>query len=268
MRDVTPARVQDLINAKLAAKLSVQSVAHIKKALGACLRHAKRMGWFFGELPTEAVRLPEMVREERHALTWDQVVMISKSLPESVSILTIFLTLTGLRIGEAVGLRRKRMNLSGDALLIDGEMIPPMSLAVRESFVRGAYQSVKSPKSRRNIPIPEWFAPHLLRHLSQSKFQSPDDPVFVARNGSPLDEHNTAARILKPVVSKLRLPWVSWHTFRHTQATLADQAGLTATERQRILGHATPDITLHYTHADLDRVRDLLEAMVDKTKLN
>jgi integrase len=48
---------------------------------------------------------------------------------------------------------------------------------------------------------------------------------------------------------------VTWHSFRHTNATLADQAGLTDTERQRVLGHASDRMTRHYSHADLERVR-------------
>ena len=53
----------------------------------------------------------------------------------------------------------------------------------------------------------------------------------------------------------------SWHSFRHTLGSLADQAGLTLTERKRVLGHAGDHMTMHYSHADLERVRVGLEAI-------
>jgi integrase len=52
---------------------------------------------------------------------------------------------------------------------------------------------------------------------------------------------------------------VTWHVFRHTHATLADQAGMSVAERQRVLGHSAESMTLHYTHADLEQVRGRME---------
>ena len=51
------------------------------------------------------------------------------------------------------------------------------------------------------------------------------DPVFAARTGRPLDEHNIARRYLKPVGAKLGMPWLSWHCFRRTRTTLSHQSG-------------------------------------------
>lgn len=59
----------------------------------------------------------------------------------------------------------------------------------------------------------------------------------------------------------VNLPWVSWHSFRHSNASFADQVGLTVVERQRVLGHASDRMTMHYSHADVDLVREKMERM-------
>ena len=166
-----------------------------------------------------------------------------------------------------MGLRRKRVNLSDSMVIVDGEVIPPHSIAIRESFSRGQWQSVKSSRARRNVPLPLWLCGSISALMEQSTFQAPDDPLFCSSVGTPMDAHNITNRVLRPALEKLGIK-ASFHVLRHTQATLADQAGATVTQRQRILGHAATDMTLHYTHADLDAMRPILESMVDQRKLN
>lgn len=98
------------------------------------------------------------------------------------------------------------------------------------------------------------------RGLPGSKIPALDSPVFVSRNGTPINSDNVLRRHVKPVLKALKLPMeIDLHAMRHTQATLADQAGATPAERQKILGHASRRMTESYTHAELDRVRPAME---------
>lgn len=291
LRELSAAHVQAVLNGKLAKGLSTQTVTHIRNCISAVLRHAKAMQWFAGELPTEAVRLPEMKRQERRALTWEQVCAIAKNLPQPAATLVPFLALTGLRIGEAMGLRWKWVNLTDEFRIVDAEVIPPMSIAVRENFTRGSFQSLKTSNSSRNIPIQEWFAPQLLALWGASKFQAPDAPVFASPAGRPLAAHSVQskqalkqaaaaagmgtpavpavqrAKGVPPQKGKPAKSWVSWHCLRHTNATLADQIGLRTGERQKILGHGSESMTMHYTHADLELLRERWNRLADARKL-
>ena len=290
LREIGAAHCQTVINKALQQGLSSQTALHIKNCLSAILRHAKAMQWFAGELPTEYVRIPELKRKEKKALHWDQVCAISKASPEPLATLVPFLALTGLRIGEAMGLRWKWLNLTEEPRIVGAEVIPPMCVAVRENFVKGQYQSLKSSKSSRNIPIPAWFAPRLLEWFAAAQWRNPDDPVFAAECGRPLDAHNEQARRLKPAAAACGLgtpavkgqrakkgrdrvkkrgakSWVSWHAFRHTNATLASVGGLSVSEQQRILGHSSAAMTLHYTHAELEQLRERWEKLADGRKL-
>lgn len=260
LRDVTPQRVQDLMRAKLTAGKSVQTCMHIRNAISAIFRHAKRHQAFSGDLPTEGVRLPVLMPAERRAMTWTQVQALAEQLPEQVAALVRFLALTGLRIGEAMGLRWRDADLEVGVL------------HVRESFAHGQYQTVKTRTSRRDIPLTS-LAVAQLRKLGP---QAADSPVFVSRNGTPLDAHNIANRHLKdaaasagmgtPAVKKTKTTkakpaqsWVSWHVLRHTASTLGHDVGLSIEQRQKVLGHAAGAMTMHYTHPELDAVRERME---------
>ncbi len=97
-----------------------------------------------------------------------------------------------------------------------------------------------------------------------SKFTGTDDLVFSSRNGTPLNERNLLRRFLKPAGRKLGIPWLSWHVFRHTHATLAEQIGMALSDRQAQMGHGDIRMTLRYTHSDLDRRRQAIEAMANR----
>jgi integrase len=73
------------------------------------------------------------------------------------------------------------------------------------------------------------------------------------------DGHNTIARKLKPIGEACGIPWINWHCLRHTASTLAKQAGLTLTERKKMLGHSPDRMAEHYSHADLERMREGME---------
>lgn len=271
LRDITPARVQELIN-KTTAAGKINTASRIRKVLSKILKHAKAMQWFprEWELPTEGVKVQTSHPKEKRAITWDETLLLSAKLPEPAATLVQFLFLTGLRIGEAAGLRWKYVNLTDKIRFLESEAIPPMCIAVRENYVRNKYQTLKTPKSRRLILIPEWFAPRLaaLPHLRPGHSFSDTASVFANTCGmAPIDQHNLARRTLKPIAKLLGMPWVSWHSFRHGYATMTEHEGFTMSERMALLGHATADMTNHYSHAQLERMRGLVNRMVQPPNL-
>jgi integrase len=102
---------------------------------------------------------------------------------------------------------------------------------------------------------PAWF---LVGLRSQTSL------VFASRNGTPLNERNLSRRALKPAGEKLGIPWLSWHVFRHTHATLGEEIGMALSDRQAQMGHRDVRMTMHYTHSDLNRRRQAIEAMTDR----
>ncbi len=256
LRDIGLAQIQELVNQraqwvspKTNRTLQPESLERIVSTLKALFSHARRMECITVR-PTDGVKLPKVREKEKQALTWAQVELIAAALPEPIATLVLFLTWTGLRIGEACGLRWKHLDLQA------------LTVHVRENFVMGKYQDLKTRKSRRDVPMPEELAARILT-LAPSGTASDASggslPVFANSKGlAPLDSHNVATRILKPTVKALGLPWVSWHTFRHSNSTLAEQAGMTVSQRMMILGHTDARTTRKYTHADIEGARTAL----------
>ena len=272
LRDISPAHVQNVINAKRLQNLSPQTLTHIRNRISAVLQHAKAHRWFFGELPTTAVRVPEMVRKERKALNWSEVCTLANALTEPCATLVVFLAQTGLRIGEAMGLRWSRLNLTLEHIQAGGETIPPLSLLVRENYVMGQYQTLKTNSSYRTVLIPAWLSIRL-SGLSENAKICPipkgSGPVFANASGlAPICQHNLARRVMKPVAKSLGMDWVSWHTFRHSHATMTDKAGFTMAERMKLLRHSSAAVTMGYSHTELEMIRDRVTAMSDPKLLN
>ena len=263
MRDITPEDVSKLVRAKLDAGLSVQTVRHIVNVLANVFRYAKELGYFTGELPAAFVRLPKMRRKERGALSFAQVAELMSELPKLADLI-LFLAVTGVRIGEATGLRWKRLNLSDELVSVDGVVIGPQSVEIRDNWVLGEYTTPKTAASVRQIPLPRALCERLVARRAAATFHGDEHPVFAGKTGRPIDTGNALMRDLKPALRRIGLPAASWHWLRHSATSFADQAGLSAVERQKGLGHASAGMTMHYSHAEADRVRAGLERIADR----
>ena len=77
-----------------------------------------------------------------------------------------------------------------------------------------------------------------------------DDLVFRGPLGARVDPKNLAPRMLKPACRAAGVgDWPTWHTFRHTAATMLFRNGWNAPQVSRHLGHADAGFTLRtYVH--------------------
>ena len=76
--------------------------------------------------------------------------------------------------------------------------------------------------------------------------------------------------MLRPIVKRLGLEWVTPHVFRHSLATQLRDAGYDANAIARVLGHSDPGFTQRtYIHAaDVVRFDDLLGVPEDNPEDN
>jgi integrase len=73
--------------------------------------------------------------------------------------------------------------------------------------------------------------------------------VFATSKGTPLDAQNIINRHFKPLLRRVGLPEIRWHDLRHTCATLLLSRGTHPTYVQKLLGHASVQLTLdRYSH--------------------
>lgn len=146
---------------------------------------------------------------------------------------------TGLRISEAFALRWRDLDLE----------VPVPVLKVRRAYVRGKFGPPKSQRGKRTIPLTFDVVQDLIKAKTESPFHGPDDLVFPARNGKPLRTENVRRRVLAPAAREAGVPWIGFHTFRHTCATRLFDEGRNTVQVQRWLGHSSPAFTLNvYVH--------------------
>lgn len=203
--------------------------------------------------PARGVKLPRRSKKKRAYLSAAQVELLVSKLRGDHATLIYTLAYTGLRWGEATGLRvgavdtkRRRLLVEENAVSVGGRIV------------------VGTPKTheRRSVPYPV-FLSSMLRTECEGKSQ--DQLVF----GDGL-VHKVAPKSgvgwFWSAVQRARevdptFPELTPHDLRHTAASLAISSGANPKAVQRMLGHASAAMTLD-TYADL--FEDDLDAVSDR----
>lgn len=191
--------------------------------------------------PARGANLPRKTGKKRVYLSHDQVQLLADNAKDH-SALVLFLAYTGLRWGEATGLRvgsldmlRRRVLVQENAVNVAGRII------------------VGTPKSHasRSVPFPEFLSEPLAR-LCEGKGRDQlvfGDGVSYMRTPDVRDGWYVYAKKRSAAVDK-SFPNLTLHDLRHTAASLAISAGANVKAVQRMLGHASAAMTLD-TYADL-----------------
>ena len=238
IKDITKAEVQRFLGGKRKQGFSGSSVHGMRTALGKVLQAA--VDWnYLEQNPARGIRLGDRAPlQERVYLMPEQLSPLINSLPEPCRRLVVVTVLTGLRIGELLALRWKHVNFIHDVI------------QVRETVYEGRFGTPKTKSSRRDVPMSQPVREAFMAQHTQSSAAGADELIFTSRNGSPMNPKNLLRRVLQPACRKLHLPVISWHSFRHTHATLLGEVGESLRTAQAILGHSDLKTTLNiYTHA-------------------
>jgi len=166
LKDVTHDDIQRLIRLKQNAKpklirlkeevpdaLSPQTLRHIRNACSAIFRLAIIHKLHAGPNPAQYVRLPEMKRQPKRALTLDECRVLLPALATPVREMALLSICTSMNFAEMTGLIWRRLNMTPEPGTTDGESLPAFSLRVAQNFFAGEYGSVKC-KSRQRTCAP------------------------------------------------------------------------------------------------------------------
>tara|TARA_B100000378_G_scaffold136774_1_gene110345 strand:- start:2512 stop:3681 length:1170 start_codon:yes stop_codon:yes gene_type:complete len=246
-----PSEIQSWVSAK-STTLSATSVLRIHGVLASVLDDAVRDRRLTRN-PARGMQLPTKQRKARAYLSHRQVALLAEQSQHATLVYT--LAYTGLRWGEATGLRvrhvdfeRRRLSVEENAVMVNGHIV------------------VGTPKTHRNrsVPFPA-FLGGMLNELCQQR--RPEELVFGDGN-THLKLPNSKAGWFFGAVARARridstFPVITPHDLRHTVASLAISAGANVKAVQRMLGHASAAMTLDtYTDLfddDLDRVSQALD---------
>ncbi len=217
---------------------AVATIRGVRATLSTVLQTAVERG-YLEKNAARGIRIRETAaRVERRFYTPAQVRQLLPELTNTCRTVVQLAVLTGMRIGEILALRWKRVDL------LRG------TIEVAETFSDGVFGSPKTRSSNRVIPMSEFLINVLETYRRGMQSHSPDDLVFRTRTGTPLSSKNLYNRELAPACDRIKQPRVSWHSFRHTHATLLAEVGESIKTAQSLLGHSDLGTTLNtYAHA-------------------
>ncbi len=237
LSEVGPKDVRGLLAALRAAGKSTSEIKKVRAALSAMFATAVEDELATAN-PVQGVRVPPAAEDDdgdrAKALTREELGLMLAALPTEWRLFFELLTHTGLRIGEMVGLTWEHVDLGDEP-----------RIKVREQVYRGKRRKLKSGAARRDLPLSPAMADRLLAHRRDT-FAGPGKPVFpsTAGSGYPLSPQNFARDVLHPAREAVGMQWVTFHSFRHTCASLLFEAGRNIKQVQEWLGHTDPSFTL------------------------
>lgn len=207
------------------------------------LRQSMRMAVQYGLVdasPCEVTRLPRLPRGEVAPLSRAQLEDVAAACGRYRP-LVLLLGLTGMRWGEATGLR--------------WEDVEPPLVRVRRTLVEiGGRVSEGTPKSHqaRRVYLPSGL----------DLDERGDGLVFSAPRGGPIRHSNFRSRVWLPALAEAGVPAVKIHALRHTAASLMMEAGVSPLTVQKVLGHSSVNMTMAvYGHVNDRQLRDAARAL-------
>ena len=234
------------------AGLDPRTVSYIHTILHRALKDAVRWGRL-ARNPADAADPPRVDQNAGGAHAWDVATLrkfLDRSRAEGDRLypLWVLLATTGMRRGEALGLRWNDVDLTTGRIRV-----------VQTVIQIGGKVAIGEPKTlrgRRSVKLDTATVTTLraLRHRMNEErlLVGPDyadqDLVFHHPDGSWLRPESVSATFARRV-SSYDLPQLTLHGLRHTWATLALEQGIHPRVVQERLGHSTIAITLGiYSH--------------------
>jgi hypothetical protein len=161
----------------------------------------------------------------------------SRDLPDLIS----FLAATGCRIGEALALRWRNVDLDEHTIEVRGTVlrIKGGGLIIKSS--------PKTPAGQRLVELPSWTIAKLRdRHdlaVAGDAVSIGDLQVFPAPQAGGLRDPSNTRKVLRSTFERGRLPGPGSRAFRAALGTLMDQSGRTARNIAPQLGYSKPSFS-------------------------
>ena len=170
--------------------------------------------------------------------------------------LVLLLAYTGLRWGEATGLRVRNVNMLRQRVNVEDNAV-----------MVGSQIQIGTPKghSARSVPFPSILIAALEQ---QCAGRSPDDLLFGDGTNHVRLSHSKsgwfAAAVRRSRVLDPSIPHLTVHGLRHTAASLAVSSGANVKVIQRMLGHKSAAMTLDQYSDLFDDDLDSITASMDR----
>ncbi|MFP5228730.1 MAG: tyrosine-type recombinase/integrase [Acidobacteriota bacterium] len=214
---------------------SPETKRHIKSMLYRLFECGMKRGWLEAQRnPMSLVRVKGRSRVvEKVVLTPDQMAIVRGNLEDPILLMSELACYLGLRICEVLGLM--------------WEDFDPVAktLSICRSAVDGYVADVKTEASRDVIPLSGEFISFILRWQQIAPLSAEGWMFPSIITGRPYHAGILLRRHLAPLASKVGVPRLGWHTFRHTFRSWLDAVGTAVGVQQKMMRHADVATTMN-----------------------
>jgi integrase len=262
---LVPQHVRAFLKRKLEDGLAPRTVQLALVILRKALSQAVNDG-MIGRNAAKLVDGPRVERFEGRTLSPEQArAFLDAVVGERLEALYTAALVIGLRMGEALGLRWRDIDLERRTLTVN---------RILERIGRGngstlQFVEPKTSRSRRTVTLPEVAAKALRAHrvrqleerLAEGSRWRDHELVFPTTIGTPLEPHSLHDDF-KRILVKAGLPEIRFHDLRHSAASLMLAQGIPLRSIQEILGHSSIALTANlYAHVGEQLKREVADAM-------
>ena len=257
INEITEGKIKELLFSKVNAGKAGSTVSHIKNVVSGVLNQAVddelipanpalHLGTKFMKKINDAIESRKASngdegKGEPDPLTQKELKRLLDKVQEHFSEhypLFLLLARTGVRIGEALGLRWGDIDFNG------------RFINLKRSLSKGKITTLKGKRGRR-VDMSLQLAEALKAHLIKSKEKGMelglgDHPeyVFTNRLGGFIDVNNWRRRVFAKALEKAKLRQIRIHDLRHSYATLRISKGDNIADVSNQLGHFSEMFTM------------------------
>lgn len=237
LADLDAPKVRTFIRGVEAGKLSASTVGLVMTALREMCRTAVIDGLMDRD-PTSGIKIVSRRTREMRVLTPEEYRRLLDTIPAHYKLLVRTLTGTGLRWGEAMGLKGRDVQQHGSGYVIK---VRRVLTEVAGKISEGDYG--KTARATRDVTIDA----DLAKALIESAQQNPEGFSFRAGQGGELHRSNFR-RIWIKTIKAAELTGVRVHDLRHTHASWLVSNGCDLVTVRDRLGHSDIKVTSRYLH--------------------
>ncbi len=274
LRTITSLPLQNILNDMQAQGFRLSTMQFTKNVITAAFKYAVHPREYIQKSPAQYLTLPKSKTKPlmKDAITVDTFKRIINAFPRGTNLYlpAIIAFYTGLRKSEVLGLTWDNVDFENRTITVQKQLCK-----VSKNW---AFGELKTQSSYRTIRIGE----QLIKRLERQKARTLRNRVrlgelyqvqFMANNGVLMESYsgdkltpviaypictkdngaiitpNNIEYCMRKVHKELELPNVSFHTFRHTHATLLIESGANIKSVSVRLGHSDVATTLEtYAH--------------------
>lgn len=161
---------------------------------------------------------------------------------------------TGIRIGELCALRWQDIDLEKSILTVRQTV---QRIMKNGGGTRLIVTAPKSTSSVREIPLPDFIMP-VLKKIQAEK------SAYLLSGNSKIIEPRTMQYRFKSLLKRAGLPYINFHSLRHSFATSCVALGVDVKTLSEILGHSSVELTLNrYVHSSMERKQSCMKLFSD-----